>query len=111
MRSSSSSSWIPVAASSAVQLLDLGSGVSRCLPQAATSGPFGAAPARIASPICLDAALRSALSRSDSPSSSRRLPSRVSAASTIEGSSPLSIAPCRIRSGSSRSLASPMLMR
>jgi hypothetical protein len=42
----------------------------RLVCRAATSGPFAAAPPRIASPILLEAVLRSALRLSESPSSS-----------------------------------------
>ena len=62
----------------------------------AVSGPFGSAPPRIASPIAFDAVFRSAFRRSPSASSSRRRASAARAASTIAGSSPLSIAPWRI---------------
>ena len=55
-------------------------------------------------------ALRSALSASDSAWSRRRAASTSSARSTSAGSSPLSIAPLRMRSGSSRSRCTPTLM-
>ncbi len=76
----------------------------------ATSGPFEAAPALMASPIRLLAALRSAFRPSLSPSSARRRASSSSARSTSAGSSPLSMAPWRMTSGSSRSRCSPTLM-
>ena len=74
-------------------------------------GRPGSAPPLIASPIRFEAALRSALSASLSPSSRRRSASSSSARSTSAGSSPLSIAPWRMTSGSSRSRCRPTLMR
>ena len=71
--------------------------------------PSGSAPARIASPIALEAAFRSAFRRSASPSRAPGALSTASARSTTDGSSPLSIAPWRMTSGSSRSRWAPTL--
>src|SRR5450756_2896546 len=65
----------------------------------------GAAPPLIASPICFEAALRSALRASASPSSARRRVSSASATSTSAASSPLSRAPFRMTSGSARTVS------
>ena len=78
---------------------------------AATSGPSGVAPPRIASPICLLAVFRSALRLSASAWSRRRSASTSIARSTSDGSSRLSMAPWRMRSGSSRRRWTPTLMR
>ena len=59
----------------------------------------------------LRGAVALALSASDSAWRRRRVASTSSARSTIDGSSPLSIAPRRMTSGSSRSRCSPTLMR
>jgi hypothetical protein len=66
IRTISSSSWASAAASSASSFSIWAPASVDAWRSAATSGPFGAAPARIASPICLEAVLRSALRRSES---------------------------------------------
>ena len=58
--------------------------------RSATSGPSGAAPPLIASPICFETVFRSALRASFSASSRRRSASSSMARSTSAGSSPLS---------------------
>ena len=100
MRSSRSSSSASTAASSASIAVDPLAG-ARSTPSrsSATSGPSGLAPPWIASPICFEAVLRSALSASASARSRRRSASSSSARSTSAGSSPLSIAPWRMRLG------------
>ena len=96
MRRSASSSSASTAASSASIAPIRSPAAVDAARRAATSGPSGDAPPRIASPTCLLAALRSALSPSPSDSSARRRSSSASATSTTAGSSPLSIAPWRI---------------
>ena len=78
--------------------------------RSATSGPSGAAPALIASPICFETVFRSALRASFSASSRRRSASSSMARSTSAGSSPLRTAPSRMASASSRSRCRPTLM-
>ena len=110
MRSSASSSSASTAASStSIAAIRWPASVDDRR-SASTSGPCGDAPERIASPIRFEAAFRSARRVSPSPSRPRRRASSSSATSTTAGSSPLSMAPWRTRSASSRRRCRPMLM-
>ena len=80
--SSSSASTRPISASRAAIRSPAATEAAR---RAATSGPLGAAPALMASPICFETPLRSALRESASPRSARRRASSASAASTMRG--------------------------
>ena len=79
--------------------------------RSATSGPSGAAPPLIASPICLRGGVAlglEGLALAEQRAAARASSSR--ARSTSAGSSPLSMAPWRMTSGSSRSRCSPTLI-
>ncbi len=110
MRSSSSSTADSTSESSAsIAEIRSPAATDRAL-SSETSELSGAEPPLIASPIRFEAAFRSALRASLSPSSCRRRASASSARSTTDGSSPLSTAPLRMTSGSSRSRCRPTLM-